>query len=126
VLDKGIRPDGPLVVEFERESGAGHGPALSGVADLPAQQNELPQCGIGRGFFEKFEDLNTLAGLGHDRLAAYRSSLGASPATAVASAGSADHDEQAKDEENAARGRAGLLGEAKIVEEGIRDLGRVP
>jgi hypothetical protein len=38
---------------------------------------------IGRGFFEKFQGLNTLARLGLDGLAAHRGSLGAGPAIAV-------------------------------------------
>jgi hypothetical protein len=90
VPKEGIRLDGPLAVEFESESRAGNGPFASGVADLSAQQNELAQGGIGRGLFEKFQDLNALARLGLDRLAAHHGSLGTSPAIAVTATGRED------------------------------------
>jgi hypothetical protein len=96
----GVRPDGALVVEFERKSGAGCETPVSGVADLPANEDELVQCGIGRGSFEKFEDLNTLARLGHNRLAAHHGSLGARPAiSATTTRGERKSDERREGDE---------------------------
>jgi hypothetical protein len=43
--------------------------------------------GIGRGSFEKFLNPNTLARLGHNRLAAHHASLGTSPAIVATTTG---------------------------------------